>query len=87
MTAFRPQVELNGGDLHQERSKHHVQRWICLTRSRSSIYPNDIGPVWDILSPRVPSADEMLDLFRVAAMVIPKERLWVNPDCGLKTRR
>jgi 5-methyltetrahydropteroyltriglutamate--homocysteine methyltransferase len=49
--------------------------------------PNDIGPVWDILSPRVPSADEMLDLFRVAAKVIPKERLWVNPDCGLRTRR
>jgi 5-methyltetrahydropteroyltriglutamate--homocysteine methyltransferase len=51
-------------------------------------YPNDIGPgVWDIHSPRVPSADEMLDLIRSAAKVIPKERLWVNPDCGLKTRR
>jgi 5-methyltetrahydropteroyltriglutamate--homocysteine methyltransferase len=51
-------------------------------------YPNVIGPgVWDIHSPRVPSADEMLGLIRVAAQVIPKERLWVNPDCGLKTRR
>jgi 5-methyltetrahydropteroyltriglutamate--homocysteine methyltransferase len=51
-------------------------------------YPNDIGPgVWDIHSPRVPSAEEMLDLIRAAAKVIPKERLWVNPDCGLKTRR
>jgi 5-methyltetrahydropteroyltriglutamate--homocysteine methyltransferase len=51
-------------------------------------YPNDIGPgVWDIHSPRVPSADEMLGLIRAAAKVIPKERLWVNPDCGLKTRR
>jgi 5-methyltetrahydropteroyltriglutamate--homocysteine methyltransferase len=51
-------------------------------------YPNDIGPgVWDIHSPRVPSADEMLSLIRAAAKVIPKERLWVNPDCGLKTRR
>ena len=51
-------------------------------------YPNDIGPgVWDIHSPRVPSADEMLALIRAAGKVIPKERLWVNPDCGLKTRR
>jgi 5-methyltetrahydropteroyltriglutamate--homocysteine methyltransferase len=51
-------------------------------------YPNDIGPgVWDIHSPRVPSADEMLGLIRSAANVIAKERLWVNPDCGLKTRR
>ncbi len=51
-------------------------------------YPNDIGPgVWDIHSPRVPSAEEMLGLIRAASKVIPKERLWVNPDCGLKTRR
>ncbi|MBI3851489.1 MAG: 5-methyltetrahydropteroyltriglutamate--homocysteine S-methyltransferase [Verrucomicrobia bacterium] len=51
-------------------------------------YPNDIGPgVWDIHSPRVPSADEMLGLIHAAAKVIPKERLWLNPDCGLKTRR
>jgi 5-methyltetrahydropteroyltriglutamate--homocysteine methyltransferase len=51
-------------------------------------YPNDIGPgVWDIHSPRVPSADEMLALIDAATKVIPKERLWINPDCGLKTRR
>lgn len=51
-------------------------------------YPNDLGPgVWDIHSPRVPSTGEMLGLIRAAAKVIPKERLWVNPDCGLKTRR
>ena len=51
-------------------------------------YPNDLGPgVWDIHSPRVPSAEEMLGLIHAAAKVIPKERLWLNPDCGLKTRR
>ncbi|MDE3067751.1 MAG: 5-methyltetrahydropteroyltriglutamate--homocysteine S-methyltransferase [Verrucomicrobiota bacterium] len=51
-------------------------------------YPNEIGPgVWDIHSPRVPSADEMSQLIRAALKVIPPERLWVNPDCGLKTRR
>lgn len=50
-------------------------------------YPNDIGPgVYDIHSPRVPTADEIEHLLRKALKVVPKERLWVNPDCGLKTR-
>jgi 5-methyltetrahydropteroyltriglutamate--homocysteine methyltransferase len=50
-------------------------------------YPNDIGPgVYDIHSPRVPSSEDMVRLLRRAAQVIPAERLWVNPDCGLKTR-
>lgn len=50
-------------------------------------YPNDIGPgVYDIHSPRVPDSREMVNLLRKAALRIPVERLWVNPDCGLKTR-
>ncbi|HWV09887.1 MAG TPA: 5-methyltetrahydropteroyltriglutamate--homocysteine S-methyltransferase [Pseudomonas sp.] len=50
-------------------------------------YPNDIGPgVYDIHSPRVPDSAEMVKLMRKAAQRIPAERLWVNPDCGLKTR-
>ncbi|MDG6305149.1 5-methyltetrahydropteroyltriglutamate--homocysteine S-methyltransferase [Glaesserella parasuis] len=50
-------------------------------------YPNDIGPgVYDIHSPRVPKAEEIEHLLRKALKVVPKERLWVNPDCGLKTR-
>ena len=50
-------------------------------------YPNDIGPgVYDIHSPRVPDVSEMAGLLRKAAKRIPAERLWVNPDCGLKTR-
>jgi len=50
-------------------------------------YPNSIGPgVYDIHSPRIPSCDEMLDLLERALRYLPKERLWVNPDCGLKTR-
>lgn len=50
-------------------------------------YPNDIGPgVYDIHSPRIPSVEEMVNLIRKAAKVIPLEQLWVNPDCGLKTR-
>lgn len=50
-------------------------------------YPNEIGPgVYDIHSPRVPTVDEMAGLLTAAAEVIPVESLWVNPDCGLKTR-
>ncbi|MCI0835198.1 MAG: 5-methyltetrahydropteroyltriglutamate--homocysteine S-methyltransferase [Chloroflexi bacterium] len=50
-------------------------------------YPNDVGPgVYDIHSPRVPSVEEMTGLLKRAAKVLPVDRLWVNPDCGLKTR-
>jgi len=50
-------------------------------------YPNDIGPgVYDIHSPRVPDTAEMVKLLSKAAQRIPAQRLWVNPDCGLKTR-
>lgn len=51
-------------------------------------YPNDIGPgVYDIHSPRVPADTEMTDLLKKATAVIPTENIWVNPDCGLKTRK
>ncbi|AYB29546.1 5-methyltetrahydropteroyltriglutamate--homocysteine S-methyltransferase [Chryseolinea soli] len=50
-------------------------------------YPNEIGPgVYDIHSPRVPSREEMVSLMRKASAVVPAAQLWVNPDCGLKTR-
>jgi 5-methyltetrahydropteroyltriglutamate--homocysteine methyltransferase len=50
-------------------------------------YPSEIGPgVYDIHSPRVPTVEEMLLLLRKARQVLSPEQLWVNPDCGLKTR-
>ncbi len=50
-------------------------------------YPNEIGPgVYDIHSPNVPTVDFIVDNMKEAAQRIPKERLWINPDCGLKTR-
>jgi len=50
-------------------------------------YPNEIGPgVYDIHSPRVPKREEMAGLLKKASAVIPEQQLWVNPDCGLKTR-
>ncbi|MFE9609623.1 5-methyltetrahydropteroyltriglutamate--homocysteine S-methyltransferase [Streptomyces sp. NPDC006012] len=50
-------------------------------------YPREAGPgVYDIHSPRVPSVEETAELLRTGLRAIPAERLWVNPDCGLKTR-
>jgi 5-methyltetrahydropteroyltriglutamate--homocysteine methyltransferase len=50
-------------------------------------YPADIGPgVYDIHAPRVPGMDEMVDLMRLARTHLDADQLWVNPDCGLKTR-
>ncbi len=50
-------------------------------------YPNEIGPgVYDIHSPRVPTTEEIVILLEKARQYVPVERLWVNPDCGLKTR-
>ena len=50
-------------------------------------YPGGIGPgVYDIHSPRVPGREEIADLLRLALRVLDPAQLWVNPDCGLKTR-
>jgi 5-methyltetrahydropteroyltriglutamate--homocysteine methyltransferase len=54
---------------------------------RAFSYPNDIGPgVYDIHSPRVPSQREMEALLEKALEVLGPSQLWINPDCGLKTR-
>ncbi|MGE4301897.1 MAG: 5-methyltetrahydropteroyltriglutamate--homocysteine S-methyltransferase [Victivallaceae bacterium] len=68
--------------IESSRSKMEI-----LESFRDYEYPNEIGPgVYDIHSPRIPSKEEMLSLLERAMRYIPKERLWVNPDCGLKTR-
>lgn len=62
-------------------------RMQLLAAFREQGYPNEIGPgVYDIHSPRVPSVAEMAELLRLALKVLRPEQLWVNPDCGLKTR-
>jgi 5-methyltetrahydropteroyltriglutamate--homocysteine methyltransferase len=54
---------------------------------RSYKYPNDIGPgVYDIHSPRVPTAGEMVNLLQFARRRLSDQQIWINPDCGLKTR-
>lgn len=51
-------------------------------------YPNEIGPgVYDIHSPNIPTEQHIVNLMKKAAERVPAERLWVNPDCGLKTRQ
>jgi 5-methyltetrahydropteroyltriglutamate--homocysteine methyltransferase len=51
-------------------------------------YPRQIGPgVYDVHSPAIPSVESIVQILRRVIRVIPPERVWVNPDCGLKTRR
>ncbi|MBP2160828.1 MULTISPECIES: 5-methyltetrahydropteroyltriglutamate--homocysteine S-methyltransferase [Asticcacaulis] len=62
-------------------------RMELLDAFRTHKYPNDIGPgVYDIHSPRVPDTDEMTELLSLARQRLNDRQLWVNPDCGLKTR-
>ena len=62
-------------------------RMELLTTFEKFKYPNEVGPgVYDIHSPRVPSKDEMKVLIEKASKLIDPTRIWVNPDCGLKTR-
>jgi len=54
---------------------------------RAAGYGRGIGPgVWDVHSPRVPTREEIIEALRRAVAAVPADRLWVNPDCGLKTR-
>lgn len=51
-------------------------------------YKQEIGPgIYDIHSPRIPSVEEMVNQIKALIEVLPKEQLWINPDCGLKTRK
>jgi 5-methyltetrahydropteroyltriglutamate--homocysteine methyltransferase len=56
--------------------------------SDTAAYPAEIGPgVWDIHSPRVPETQEMVELLGLARQRLADWQIWVNPDCGLKTRK
>ncbi|HEV2517594.1 MAG TPA: 5-methyltetrahydropteroyltriglutamate--homocysteine S-methyltransferase [Devosia sp.] len=77
-------AEMDADVISIETSRSQME---LLEAFRDFRYPNEIGPgVWDIHSPRVPSQADMVALLRRAADGIPAEQLWVNPDCGLKTR-
>jgi 5-methyltetrahydropteroyltriglutamate--homocysteine methyltransferase len=77
-------AELDADVLSIETSRSQMELFRDFGRSR---YPNEVGPgVYDIHAPRVPTTAEMDELLARARQVLPSERLWVNPDCGLKTR-
>jgi 5-methyltetrahydropteroyltriglutamate--homocysteine methyltransferase len=71
--------------ISMETSRSNME---LLDAFRNYKYPNEIGPgVYDIHSPRVPTREEMVALLRKALEVLKPQQVWVNPDCGLKTRR
>ncbi|MCJ8319230.1 MAG: 5-methyltetrahydropteroyltriglutamate--homocysteine S-methyltransferase [Colwellia sp.] len=77
-------IDLDADVLTVETSRSNMA---LLDAFEEQDYPNDLGPgVYDIHSPNVPSVSEMVNLLAKAEKYIPIERLWVNPDCGLKTR-
>ncbi|WP_107417971.1 5-methyltetrahydropteroyltriglutamate--homocysteine S-methyltransferase [Streptomyces sp. CB03238] len=76
--------DLDADVISLEAARSHMR---VAAELRAAGYPREIGPgVYDIHSPRVPGSDEMAALLREGLRAIPAERLWVNPDCGLKTR-
>jgi 5-methyltetrahydropteroyltriglutamate--homocysteine methyltransferase len=80
-----PSIAALDADVISMESARSRMRLLDGFRARG--YPNEIGPgVYDIHSPRVPSSDEIRDLLQLALEVLKPEQLWINPDCGLKTR-
>ncbi|MFI1865205.1 5-methyltetrahydropteroyltriglutamate--homocysteine S-methyltransferase [Streptomyces jumonjinensis] len=76
--------DLDADVISLEAARSHMQ---VAAELAAHGYPREAGPgVYDIHSPRVPSAEEAVALLRKGLEAIPAERLWVNPDCGLKTR-
>ncbi|WP_105967910.1 5-methyltetrahydropteroyltriglutamate--homocysteine S-methyltransferase [Streptomyces geranii] len=76
--------DLDADVISLEATRSHMQ---VARELASHGYPREAGPgVYDIHSPRVPSTEEAAELLRTGLKAIPAERLWVNPDCGLKTR-
>ena len=86
-------MEKNNGVFNRPARASSLGRIPCrsnmelLNSFKTYKYPNSIGPgVYDIHSPRVPSFKEMKILLNKAQKYIDKKKIWVNPDCGLKTR-
>jgi 5-methyltetrahydropteroyltriglutamate--homocysteine methyltransferase len=77
-------AELDADVISIESSRSEME---LLEAFRTFKYPNEVGPgIWDIHSPRVPEEGEISGLIEKALKVVPRGRLWINPDCGLKTR-
>ena len=78
-------IEMDADVISVEASRSRMD---LLNAFQENAYPNEIGPgIFDIHSPNIPSTAEMADLIQKSFAVIPPENLWINPDCGLKTRK
>ena len=78
-------AEMDADVLSIETSRSKME---LLDAFRSYRYPNEIGPgVYDIHSPRIPEVGEMTELLKLARQRLSDAQLWINPDCGLKTRK
>lgn len=78
-------IEMDADVISVEASRSRMD---LLNAFQENAYPNEIGPgIFDIHSSNIPSTTEMVDLIKKALAVIPPENLWINPDCGLKTRK
>jgi len=76
--------DLDADVISLEAARSHMQ---VAGELAAAEYPREVGPgVYDIHSPRIPSAAEVAELLRTGLQAVPADRLWVNPDCGLKTR-
>ena len=83
-----PRIEQESWTTQQHAVQEMRSRMELLDDFGTFAYPNQIGPgVYDIHSPNIPTQDHIVQLMKKAAERIPAERLWVNPDCGLKTRQ
>jgi 5-methyltetrahydropteroyltriglutamate--homocysteine methyltransferase len=77
-------AELDADVISIESSRSEME---LLEAFRTFKYPNEVGPgIYDIHSPRVPTVEEMRGLLQKAIRVLPRQQVWVHPDCGLKTR-
>ncbi|MGL5862327.1 MAG: 5-methyltetrahydropteroyltriglutamate--homocysteine S-methyltransferase [Phycicoccus sp.] len=77
-------IDLDTDVISMEAARSHMAIAADLS---AAAYPSGVGPgVYDIHSPRVPTIGEVTELLRTALAHVPADRLWVNPDCGLKTR-
>ena len=77
-------VDMDADVISIETSRSQMELLDVFSKIR---YPNQIGPgVYDIHSPRIPDVNEMTDLLFAASKYLPAKNIWVNPDCGLKTR-
>jgi 5-methyltetrahydropteroyltriglutamate--homocysteine methyltransferase len=81
-----PTIEAMGADVITIETARSGNRLLRIFKETG--YKQEVGPgIYDIHSPRVPTVDEMVEQIKALQEVLPQKQLWINPDCGLKTRK